>query len=141
MKHKLKFNWKLAIGRTIVNGAAIAFAALILPGIEVPGGNVVTYLILGAVFGLLNAFVKPIVQFLTLPLIFVTYGLVIIVINTVMLLIMAWLFWNILIVRDWWAAVLGGTLIAFLGLILENFLGLTPPIVDERAVAKEGQQA
>lgn len=56
---------------TLLNGAAIALTALLLPGITVAHQRLLNYLILGAMFGLLNAFVKPIVQFLTISLLFI----------------------------------------------------------------------
>ena len=85
-------NWKLMLMRVVVNGLAIALTAWLLPGMDVVVPKLLNFLLLGAVFGLLNAFVKPIIQFLTLSLLFVTYGLVIILINTVMLLILEFIF-------------------------------------------------
>ena len=98
--------------RVVVNGLAIALTAWLLPGITVVEPRVLNFLILGAVFGLLNAFVKPIVQFLTLCLLFVTYGLVSIFINTMILLIVAFLFGELLIIQNIWWALAGGTVMA-----------------------------
>jgi putative membrane protein len=123
-------NWKLMLMRVVVNGLAIALTAWLLPGMDVVVPKLLNFLLLGAVFGLLNAFVKPIIQFLTLSLLFVTYGLVIILINTVMLLILEFIFTDILLIENIWWAIAGGFLIGLLGIFLENLLGLTPPIID-----------
>jgi putative membrane protein len=134
MKHHL--NWKLILMRVVINGLAIALTAWLLPGIDVMQPLLVNFLLMGAVFGLLNAFVKPAIQFLTLSLLFVTYGLVIILINTVMLLLLEFVFTGILLIENIWWAIAGGILIGLLGLFLENLLGLTPPIIDTSPESK-----
>ena len=53
--------------------------------------RVILALIVAIVFGLINAFVRPIVKLLTLPLTIVTLGLFALVINTLMLLLTSWL--------------------------------------------------
>ena len=131
-------NWRLGILRILVNGLAIAITTALLPGISVVEGGILTYLVLGAVFGLLNAFVKPLVQFLTLNLIFVTFGLVIVIINTVMLLLLEWLLPDWLSIRTLLWAVAGGTLVGFLSIVLESLLGMSPPILDDAVAGAEG---
>lgn len=122
-------NWKLLIMRTVLNGIIIALTALLLPGITVEDSSVVNYLLLGALFGILNALVKPVVQFFTLSLLFVSYGLIIILIHTAMLILLAFFSDLIMIDNIWWA-VAGGILMGLLGITLENLFGLTPPIID-----------
>jgi len=56
-----------------------------LPGISVH--NFVTALIVAMVLGLLNAFLKPILVFLTIPATIITLGLFLLVINAVIVLI------------------------------------------------------
>lgn len=124
-------NWKLMIMRVLVNGVAIAITVLLLPGIQVVDHMLLTYLILAIALGLLNAFVKPLVQILTLPFVFVTFGLVIVIINAAMLLLLAWLLPELLWIRGLLAALAGGAILGFLGIVLENLLGMTPPIVDD----------
>ena len=116
--------------RVVVNGLVIALTAWLLPGMNVIEPLLLNFLLLGAVFGLLNAFIKPVIQFLTLSLLFVTYGLVIVFINTVMLLILEFLFTDILYIENIWWAIAGGILMGVLGIFLENLLGLSPPIID-----------
>lgn len=132
----MRFNWKLMLMLTLLNGAAIALTAMLLPGITIPQERFFVLLILGASFGLLNAFVKPIVQFLTISLLFVTYGLVIIIVNTVMFILLEFFFPNLLLIDTVWWAIIGGTVVSLLGLFLENLFGLSPPIIDDAAPPK-----
>ena len=65
---------------------------------------------MGAVFGILNAIIKPIFQLVTIPLVLLTLGLFLIVINACMLLLTSWLAglfglgWN---VDGFWTALFG----------------------------------
>ena len=126
------------IMRIVVNGLAIALTAWLVPNIAVLDNRLIGYLLLGATFGLLNAFVRPIIQFLTLSLIFVTYGLVVIIINAIMLYLLAWLLPQFIQVTGLVWALIGGLVVGLLGLFLESLLGLTPPIVDD-AVAEPAE--
>lgn len=73
----------------IVNAVGLAAAAWLLGDIEVTsettGGKIVTLLIVGLVFGLITALVRPIVNLLSLPLIVLTLGLFLLVTNALML--------------------------------------------------------
>jgi putative membrane protein len=69
--------------RWIIAAGAVCFAAWVLPGIEVADFG--TALLVALVLGLLNALVKPILHFLSMPLIILTLGLFLLVINAVLL--------------------------------------------------------
>ena len=61
--------WRVVATRIIVNGLAVAAVVLVLPGVhETTGHPVLGYLLLGAIFGLINAFAKPAIQFVALPM-------------------------------------------------------------------------
>jgi uncharacterized membrane protein YvlD (DUF360 family) len=124
-------NWKLVLMRILVNGMAIALTVIILPGLRVVDYHVGTFLLMGAAYGLLNVLVKPIIQFLTLSFLFVTYGLVIVFINSVMLVLLGLLFPSLELTSGLVGLVLGGTVLAFFGLLLESIFGLTPPLIDD----------
>ena len=109
--------------RIIVNAVAIAITAFILPGIEVRGG-VVSYLIIGLIFGIINALVRPIVKLLTCPLIIVTLGLFILVINGAMLMLTGAISGDRLFVDGWLSAILGGIIMGVVNVILEAVTGL-----------------
>jgi putative membrane protein len=65
--------------RVAVNALAIMLAASILPGISVDG--IVSALAAGVLLGLVNAFVRPVLLILTLPITLVTLGLFLFVLN------------------------------------------------------------
>ncbi len=141
---KLYVNWKLMLVRILVNTIVIAITALILPGIRVKAGidsfPILSYLILGAAFGLLNAFIKPLIQFLTLSFIFITYGLVIIIIHAIMLLMLEWVMPSYFEIDSLFAALIGGFIIGVLSMVLDNIFGLTPPIIDGEAYSQEKER-
>ena len=100
--------------RLLANAAALAVATFLLSGISLTAttleGKILTFLIVGAVFGILNAIIKPIFQIVTIPLVLLTLGLFLIVINACMLLLTSWLAgifdlgWN---VDGFWTALFG----------------------------------
>lgn len=65
--------------RVAVNAVAIMLAASILPGIGVDG--IVPALAAAVLLGLVNAFVRPVLLILTLPITLVTLGLFLLVLN------------------------------------------------------------
>jgi putative membrane protein len=71
---------------------AIAFAVLayFIPQIQL-GDQVIEYVALGLVFGVVNALIKPIVKLFSFPITAMTLGLFGLVINTAMLMLVSWL--------------------------------------------------
>jgi putative membrane protein len=110
--------------RVIINAIAIAITASLLPGIHVLNNDLGTLLIIGLIFGIVNALVKPILSVLTCPFIILTLGLFIFVINGLMLLLTASLSGGRLIIDGFWWAVLGGIIMGIVGLVLETVLGV-----------------
>ena len=70
--------------RLLINAAALWVAAYLIDGIGLEG-DALSILIVAAIFGLVNAFIKPIVKLLSLPVRIITLGLFAIVINAAML--------------------------------------------------------
>lgn len=136
-EYRFKWNWKLALLRVGVNGLSLVIIALFLPGVTMLQPSLLDFLILGVSAGILNAVVKPIISFLTLPFIFATFGLVVVIINTIMFWLLGFFFSNILVIENIWAALLGGLLLGLGTTILENLLGMTPPIVDDAPQIKQ----
>ena len=68
----------------LINGLAVYLAAYLLPGVAI--NSVVTALIVGLILGIANAFIKPILVLLTLPITIITLGLFIFVINGLLVL-------------------------------------------------------
>jgi putative membrane protein len=83
--------------RVAVNGLALWVAALVLDGVHLGEdgdswtSNVVTIVLVALLFGVINAFIKPIVKLLSLPFIILTLGLFTFVVNAFMLQITEWL--------------------------------------------------
>ena len=71
--------------RVVLNAVAVWIATLIVPGVDVTtdstGKKILTLVVVGAILGLINATIKPIVQLLSLPLTILTLGLFALVVN------------------------------------------------------------
>ena len=70
--------------RILGNSVAIYAAYFFVPGFVITGG-IKEYLLAGVLLGLLNKIVKPPIKLLTMPLIILTLGLFLVVINALML--------------------------------------------------------
>lgn len=117
------------IVRLLVNAVALAVAAWLLPDITIDGATTtdraITLAIVAAIFAVVNLVVRPIVKLLALPLIIVTLGLVIFVINALMLLLTDWIADQLDVgfqVEGFWTALLGALIITVLSAILEAIL-------------------
>lgn len=116
--------------RFVVCAVSLALTAIIVPHVYFSGDyRILSWLVISVVFGLLVAFVKPLIQLLLLPLIFVSYGLVVVLINTAILWILALIFPDRFQVDTILWALLGGLVSGVLVVLLENLFGLAPPIV------------
>ena len=112
--------------RWAINAIALYLAILIVPGIDLRSG-LVSILWLALILGLVNALFRPLLNFLTCPLILLTLGLFTLVINT-------FLFWLTsvigqsfgidLIISDpvWWNAFLGGLVVSIVSVIMTLIL-------------------
>ena len=76
--------------RVAINAVAIWITSLILSGFTFSGG-IMGLLIVGIIFGLINAVIRPLVKFLSIPVNVATLGLFTLVINTLMLMLTVWL--------------------------------------------------
>lgn len=104
--------------RLVINAVALWVAAYLVPGIEFVGDNqFVTVLIVAVVFGLVNAFIKPIVKLLSLPARIVTLGLFGLIINTAMLALTAWIL-DQLTIDGFIPAFLGALIISVVSVVL-----------------------
>jgi putative membrane protein len=109
----------------VVNALALAAAAWLLDGITVTGDSegarVVTMLVVGLIFGLVNTFVTPVVKLLSLPFILLTLGLLIFVINALMLLLTSWIAGLLDVgfhVDGFWTAVWGAIIVSIASWVL-----------------------
>jgi putative membrane protein len=107
----------------VLMAVVIGIVADITPGVSVHGGFG-TLLWISLIFGLVNAIVGPVLRLISLPLIVLTLGLFLLVVNAALLGITAWLS-SRLDVDGFWSAVLGGLLIAILSWGVDQLL-ITP---------------
>ena len=126
----LHFRVRPVIMRWLVCALSLALTVVIVPHVYFSGDyRILSWLIISAMFGLLLAFIKPLVQLLLLPLIFVSFGLVIVFINTVIIWLLAIIFPGRFHVEHILWALLAGLVSGLLVVLFENVMGLTPPIV------------
>src|SRR5713226_6123882 len=108
--------------RWLLNTLALFIVVHVVPGFHPSSWT--TLAIAALVLGLLNAIVKPILFFLTLPLTIITLGLFLIVLNAVMLELTAWLSPGFRI-DDSVAAIIGAIVLAIISWIT-NRIGRKP---------------
>ena len=117
--------------KVIVNAVAIWVAAVIVPGVTVGEGQstankIWTLLVVGAIFGLVNAFIKPVVKLLAIPFYVLTLGLVAFVINAAMLELVSWLSGKFRISFDiddfFWSAILAAVVVSIVSMALNLVL-------------------
>lgn len=121
--------------RWAIIAAALALAAQIFDGIRFDGPTsgqdeltekLLPLLGVALILGVVNTFVKPLVQLLSLPAILLTLGLFLLVINALMLLLTGWVAEQLEIgfeVAGFWPAVGGAIVITITTWILEAVLG------------------
>ena len=115
--------------QTVINAVALWIAAWAIPGITLGGGStgdtIKTLVIVAVIFGLVNAFIKPIIKLLSLPFIILTLGLFVFIVNALMLELTSWLagIWDLAFHVDnfFWDAIFGALIITFVELLL-NFV-------------------
>jgi putative membrane protein len=71
--------------KTLVSALAVFFSAYILNGVYLDGFP--TAILVALLIGFLNAFLRPILIILTIPITFVTFGLFLLVINAAIILL------------------------------------------------------
>ncbi len=76
--------------RLIFNAVGLFIATRIVPGISFEG-DWTTLVLVALIFGVVNALVRPILEMLTCPLIVLTLGLFVFVINALMLALTSWI--------------------------------------------------
>ena len=111
--------------RLLINAAALWVAIRLLDGID-HRGSWWSLLVVALVFGALNASVRPMLKLLSLPLLVLTIGLFIFVINALMLLLTGWVSRLLglgFYVDGFWAALLGGFIVTVVSLLLSMFTG------------------
>lgn len=135
------------IGRVLINALALWIASWVLPGLDITtsattdavaktgvaegtdlAGTTLAYLFIGLIFGLVNAFIRPLVSFLSLPITILTLGLFTIIISAAMLYVTSWIssFTPVHFTIDsfFWTAVLAAIIITLISLVTGRLVGV-----------------
>ena len=118
--------------RLIVNALALWLTTLIVyggvhmtPYEDTAVGTVLTYLIIGLIFGLVNGIIGTFIRIVAFPLYILTLGLISLVVNALLLLLVSWISSLMgfgLTVDNFWWAVLGALVLSIIASILGIFI-------------------
>ena len=114
--------------RAALTGFALWVVTQFVHGLRFVGGHtdlqrIAIIFAVAVLFGLVNAIIKPIVQFLSIPLYILTLGLFHVVVNALMLWITARItenttHWGLQIDHFWWTAIWAAILLSLVSWIL-----------------------
>ena len=104
----------------LLSGLVVMFLAWLLPGIDIKEGYLYA-LIVAAVIGILNAFVRPVLVFLTLPATIISLGLFILVINAAIIMLAGHFLKGFEVSNFWWA-LLFSLLLSAINTFINNLL-------------------
>jgi putative membrane protein len=116
---------KLLLQWFIITAALVA-AAYIVPGIRVESDGAAVFLIMAAILGLVNTFIRPVLAFLSCGFIILTMGLFMLVVNALSL----WLASSIAVnwfnvgfyVDGFWPAFWGALIVSIVSFVLSMIL-------------------
>ena len=113
--------------RWIIISVALYAAIALVPGIEPQSSNWLSIIWLALIFGLVNALVRPLLSLLTCPLIVLTLGLFVLIINTLLFALTGWLGAQFQVgftlAEPWfWNAFLGSLVVSVVSVVLSLVL-------------------
>jgi putative membrane protein len=106
-----------------INTLAVLVAVYTVPGIRFKNDSLWTPFVTSLVLGILNAFIRPILMVLALPLLIFTLGLFTLVINALLLYFVSFLLGRYFAVDSFGAAFLGALVISIVSLLLNLLTG------------------
>jgi putative membrane protein len=117
--------------RWAITSLSLFVAAWLVPGIRVESEAWTIFAGMAIILGLVNAIIRPILKLLSCPLIILTLGLFVLVINGMTL----WLASGIAVrwfhvgfyVDGFWAAFLGGVIVSLVSVVLTALFGEEKP--------------
>ena len=118
------------LANIVANGAAIWVATLIVPGVTVESGStshsLLALALVGALLGIVNAVIKPIIKAFTGCLYVITFGLMALVVNAVMLRIVGWLAGRLGVHFDsgpfFWSTIAAAIVVTLVSMVLNRLL-------------------
>jgi putative membrane protein len=113
--------------RWAVVAASLVVAAMLVPGISIQGNRAwLAVAVMAAILGLVNAFVRPILQFLSCGCIVATLGLFLFVVNALTLWLSSWMAVNWFgvnfVVDGFWPALFGSIVVSIVSFLLNMLL-------------------
>lgn len=127
--------------RLLINAVALWLTTIIVTGVKVvpfaPGETVqvvLTYLLVAAIFGIVNGIIGNLIRIVAFPLYVLTLGLISLLVNGLLLLIVHWISSLIgfgLVVDGFWWGVLGALVLGLIGWLIGIIL--RPIISRERS--------
>jgi putative membrane protein len=106
--------------RAVVVGIGLWLASKIVPGVAF--NSTETLIAAALLLGIVNAFVRPVIVILTLPITLLTLGLFLLVINGLMILFVAWLLPGF-IVAGFWSAVFAAIVVSLTSWVMSGWIG------------------
>ncbi len=95
--------------RTLIIMLGLFLASAIIPGVQISGTG--TFILAAILLGLVNAFIRPIAFFLTLPITIVTLGLFLFVLNAAMFGLVAAML-DGFVISGFWSAMFGAIIVS-----------------------------
>lgn len=106
--------------RTLITMLGLFLASRLIPGVGLEGAG--NFIIAALLLGLANAFVRPVMFLLTLPLTIVTLGLFIFILNAAMFGLVAALLDNFY-VSGFWSALFGAIIVSIMSIVASWCIG------------------
>ena len=138
---RLPVNLRVVAVRFAMNFVLVTVVLAFMPGIRSDlEASLVNLALLALIYGLLNAFLRPVLDLLLMPFVVQTYGLVILIVDIVIFGLLVW--WSgSLEASSLWQVVVGGIALGVLRLLGLGFLGLTPPVVEDQSLTRRRSTA
>lgn len=125
------------LARLLINAVALWLTTLIVAGVKVvpfaPGETtqiVLTYLIVAAIFGIVNGVIGNLIRIVAFPIYVLTLGLISLLVNGLLLLIVHWISGLLgfgLVVESFWWGVLGALVLGLIswliGILVRPIIG------------------
>lgn len=112
--------------RWVIAALALILTAYLVPGITVEGNGIIVVLGMAVILGFVNAFIKPVLTFLSCGFILLTMGLFLLVINAISLWLASWMAQNWFslgfVVDGFWPAFWGAILVSVISFMLSMFV-------------------
>lgn len=106
--------------RTLIYMLGLFLASQLIPGVFIEGLG--SFILAALLLGLVNAFIRPLMFFFTLPLTIITLGLFIFVVNAAMFGLVAAMLDNFQ-VSGFWSALFGAVIVSITSTIASWYIG------------------